>query len=253
MEWQNRRPSRAARLASVTIALAALAFAALFAGRPAAAQSQDFTGQWLVEYRTGEGKTSLTLRHRSTRRDASGGEHVNEWNTTRNVSPESLRGLSAGQADSASGAGVRFEIRRDAGTFVCEGWFRQGKGSGHFSFVPDRGFASELSRRGVGTPDARQLFSLASADVGLDLLDELKSQGYERPTVEQFTRMGDHGVTADYVRELRDLGYARLPAETLVRMRDHGVTPAFVRAAKSRASTTLSPDELIRLKDRGNF
>jgi hypothetical protein len=45
MEWQNRRP---ARLASVTLALAALALAGLLTGRlggaQVAAQSQDFTG-----------------------------------------------------------------------------------------------------------------------------------------------------------------------------------------------------------------
>ncbi len=255
MEWQNRRPARAARLAPLTLALAALALAGFLTGRlggaPAHAQSQDFTGQWLVEYRTDEGKTSLTLRHRSTRRDASGGQHISDWNTTRNVSPESLRGLSAEQANSASGANVRFEIRRDAGTFVCEGWFRQGKGSGHFNFVPDPGFASELSRRGVGTPDARQLFALASADVGLDLLDELKTQGYGTPTVEQFARMGDHGVRADYVRGLGAAGYRLGSIDELVRMRDHGVTLGYINELRAAGFHGLDAKDLVRARDHG--
>src|SRR5215207_3463420 len=124
MEWQNRRPAhaRAARLAGVTCALFALALTALLLGclahapetTASAAQSPDLTGQWLVDYRTDEGKTSLTLRHSERRRDASGGEHINDWSTTRNVAPEYLRGLSPEQANSNAGANVRFEVRREA-------------------------------------------------------------------------------------------------------------------------------------------
>jgi hypothetical protein len=71
-----------------------------------------------VEYRTEEGQTSLTLRHRQVRSDPSGGEHVIDWSTTRNVAPEYLRGLSPEQANSAAGINVRFEVRREAGSFL---------------------------------------------------------------------------------------------------------------------------------------
>ncbi len=167
MKWQNDRRARvrAATLSasvSVACALAALALYALLPARAGAQSGSDaqgrFEGQWLVEYMTDEGKTSLTLRHRSERRGADGSHHLNEWNTTRNIEPRELRGLAREQALSDAGTNVRFELRREAGTFACEGWFRQGSGSGHFAFVPDQGFASELSRRGVGTPDARQMF-----------------------------------------------------------------------------------------------
>jgi hypothetical protein len=264
MEWQNRRRALARghvtrRLAGAAFALSALALAALLTGcfahatvtTASAAQSQDLTGQWLVEYRTDEGKTSLTLRHSERRRDASGGEHSSDWNTTRNVAAESLRGLTPEQANSAAGTNVRFEIRRDAGTFVCEGWFKQGKGSGHFNFVPDQGFASELTRRGVGTPDTRQLFALAAADVGLDLLDELKTQGYDRPTVEEFVRMGDHGVRADYVKGLLALGYRLGTVEELVRMRDHGVSLDYIRSMRGAGFNDLTAAQLVRARDHG--
>ncbi|MET0645627.1 MAG: hypothetical protein ABW208_03340, partial [Pyrinomonadaceae bacterium] len=177
MKRQTVRPAhaRAARIAFLTCALAALALSAPPAPRlaPAAsAQEPRFEGQWLVEYRTDEGKTSLTLSYHESRSGVDGRRHQSNWNTTRNVAPESLQGLTREQAFSASGTNVRFDLRRDAGTFACEGWFRQGHGSGHFSFNPDSGFAAELTRRGVGEPDTRQLFRLALAGVGLALLDE---------------------------------------------------------------------------------
>ncbi|HWS89381.1 MAG TPA: hypothetical protein VN282_20575 [Pyrinomonadaceae bacterium] len=285
MVWQNLRPAlaRAARLAFLTCALAALALSAPPArrlGTEASAQAERFEGQWLVEYRTDEGKTSLTLNYREEKRSAAGRVYRNNWNQTHNVAPESLHGLTREQALSASGTNVRFELRRDAGTFVCEGWFKNGSGSGHFTFVPDPGFAAELGRRGVGTPDARQLFRLAMAEVGLALLDELRSAGYPQPSVEQLVRMGEHGVRADYVRGLKELGYRlgtieslvrmrdhgvtleyigglreagfdRLPAETLVRTRDHGVTPSFIREIRAAGFDIPSLEGLIRVRDHG--
>ena len=215
------------------------------------AAQERFEGQWLVEYRTDEGKTSLTLRHRESRRDEDGRRHTGEWNNTRNIDPANLRGLTSEQALSSQGTNVRFDIRREAGTFACEGWFKQGSGSGHFTFVPDQGFAAELSRRGVGTPDSRQLFSLAMADVGLALLDELSTQGYERPNVEQLVRMGDHGVRADYVRGMGAAGYRLRTIEALVKMRDHGVTPEYVRGLREYGYTDLAAEELLGARDHG--
>lgn len=256
MEWQNLRPARAraARLAFLTCALAALALSAPLARRltpGASAQAERFEGQWLVEYRTDEGKTSLTLRYNESRRGEDGRLHQSNWSTTRNVAPESLQGLTREQALSASGTQVRFDLRRDAGTFACEGWFRQGNGSGHFNFAPDPGFAAELARRGVGTPDTRQLFRLAMAEVGLALLDELKSAGYALPTIDQLARMGDHGVREDYVRGLKELGYRLGTIESLVRMRDHGVSLEYIGELRAAGFHDLTAETLVRTRDHG--
>ena len=253
MKRQTLRPARARapRLAFPTCALAALALCALFAGCVASAQEQRFEGQWLVEYRTDEGKTSLTLRYDESRRGEDGSRHEHHSNTTRNVAPESLQGLTREQAFSSAGTNVRFDLRRDAGTFACEGWFRQGNGSGHFTFVPDPGFAAELTRRGVGTPDTRQLFRLALAEVGLALLDELKSAGYGQTTIDQLVRMGEHGVRADYVRGLRELGYRLGTVESLVRMRDHGVSLEYIGELRDAGFRDLQAEELVRTRDHG--
>jgi hypothetical protein len=213
------------------------------------AAQERFEGQWLVEYKTDEGKTSLTLRHRESKRDADGRRHAGEWNTTRNIDPTILRGLTREQALSNEGTNVRFDIRREAGTFACEGWFKRGSGSGHFTFVPEQGFAAELSRRGVGTPNVRQLFSLALEDVGLALLDELNTQGYERPNVEQLVRMGEHDVTAEYVRGMGAAGYRLRSIETLVKMRDHDVTPEYVRELRQYGYADIAAEELLRARD----
>jgi DNA-binding transcriptional MerR regulator len=231
-----------------------------------------FTGQWIVEFRTGEDKVQFSLRYQS--RD---GHDFN--NTGFNITPDRLQGLTREQAMSG-GTHVEFQLKRDAGTFNCDGWFKNGNGSGHFVFSPDPIFAAELKRQGYGSPSPEQQFSMALSDVSLGFIEELKTQGYERPTldqlvdsgnhgvrldyiqglktlgynlrkIEQLIEMKDHGVSLNFIRDMGTLGYERIPAEQLVRLKDHGVNPDLVRALRAAGYPQVSLDQLVQMKDHG--
>ena len=146
---------------------AAWALAALFAtalmlvcfpesGVVVAGAQERFAGQWLVEYKPGSEKVQLTLSFREERTDAKGGTHTNSWNTTNDIEPAKLQGLTREQAFSPGGANVRFQLRREAGTFNCEGWFRNGKAPA-ISTRPRRRFARAGPTR-HRQPDERQMF-----------------------------------------------------------------------------------------------
>jgi len=63
------------------------------------------------------------------------------------VSLAALDGLTAAQMQ--AGGSVKFLLRRDAGTFTCEGIFRDGVGGGAFTYAANPTFPEELARRGV--------------------------------------------------------------------------------------------------------
>src|SRR5688572_17611453 len=127
--------------------------------------------QWLIEVKPGEAKVQLTMQYR--RKRDSGFSYSN---TGFGVSLDQLIGLTREQIMS-NGTNVQFQLKRDAGTFNFEGWFRQGNGSGHFTFTPNASFAAELNRQGFGKPNDDQLLSMALNDVGFNLINELKAQG----------------------------------------------------------------------------
>jgi len=203
-----------------------------------------YTGQWIIEPMRDANSLNLTLMYSSERFGRGQSMHSNR------MAIEQLRGLASAQMMSA-GTNVQFQIVRDAGTFNCEGWFKNGRGSGHFVFAPSTAFTAELKRRGYDAPTESQLFRLALSDTGLALLDELQAQGYERPTLDQLVRMGDHGVSLEYVRALKAEGYSVQSVDLLTRMVDHGVSINFIKELDALGYKNLPVQTLIRTVDHG--
>ena len=226
-------------------ALLCLALVVSFSSPSAILAQNRFEGQWLIDletFKAAPDRVHISLRYETER----GGRNE----SSRLVPRDQVQGLSEAQMR-GSGSAVQFHIRRDAGTFQCEGWFRAGKGSGHFVFTGDPNYVTTLRRQGYEAPTDEQLFRLGLGDVSLALVEELRGQGYERSTIDQLVRVGTHGVTIQYIRELGALGYRVGKVENLVRMRDHGVTPEYVRELQALGYRELPAEELVRARDHG--
>ena len=113
---------------------------------------QNTGNQWLIEYWTAENNLHLTMRYRRVRDT---GFSYNDSGFK--VTLDQLTGLTRDQLMSATGTNVRFQLKRDAGTFDFEGWFKQGNGSGHFTFAPSSSFNSDLGRLGFGRASDEEL------------------------------------------------------------------------------------------------
>src|SRR5438876_8336831 len=202
-------------------------------------------GQWLIEPGERSGNVRLTIRYGERR-------YSDNWNSQDDVPMSQLVGLSAAEMGGA-GTTVHFKIVRSAGTLTCEGWFDDGKGSGHFTYQPNPDFVVELAKRGINgaPPTAWEQFQMTMAGVGLDLVDELARQKYDRPTARDLTRMATHGVDLEYVRDIGARGYHLRDSESLVRMRDHGVDPEFIESLNRAGYKDLSDEELVRVRDHG--
>ena len=215
---------------------------ALASGSTQAGATGSYSGQWLIEYKTGDDRVQLSMRYEAENHHS---------NTTREIMPAELVGLTREQAMSANGTQVKFQLQRDAGAFLCEGWFRNGKGSGHFVFAPNPSYVSELRRRGYDAPTGEQQFSMALHEVSLAFVEELRAQGYERPTLSELVETGTHGVHLEYLRGLKALGYNLRSVPVLIEMRDHGVSLSYVRELAAAGYARIPAEELIRTRDHG--
>src|SRR6185295_9203654 len=146
--------------APILACVCAVLTAGFFALQARAQDSRD--GQWILESLREAGRYNLTLSYSSGRL----GRGNNMSSSL--VTLDRLRGLSQPQIMSA-GSNVQFQLVREAGTFNCEGWFKDGKGAGHFVFAPSAAFSAELVRRGYPAPTEAQQFSLAMEDARIAL------------------------------------------------------------------------------------
>jgi len=172
-----------------------------------------------------------------------------DGNVGRGYELSDFTGLTAEQASSATKTPVTFELRREAGTVRFDGTFRNGRGAGDFTFVPDYSFARKLRDVGVdfdadrGDEDMR-LFTLATNDMTIDFIKSMQAIGY-RESLEQYIAFRIFRVDPAYVKAMGDVGFKRLSAEKLVETKIHGATPDYIREMRAHGED-LSLDGYVQ-------
>ena len=205
-----------------------------------AAQSA-LTGEWTAEFsRTKPGEIQMNFNRRSKE----GGFNM----SGDTVSLSEVQGLTAEAASSAK-ANVNFQIAREAGTFACEGYFRDGRGAGFWTFTASPGFVSAMRGRGFLNLTDEDFLRAALHNLTTKFIEDLKAVGYDHLEFQELLRAAGHDVTADYVREMRSAGYDRLSLEELVRARNHDINSQYIKEVQSMGFDKLTLESVIRLRN----
>ena len=172
-----------------------------------------------------------------------------DGNVGRGFKLSDFTGLTEEQASSGAKVPVTFEMRREAGTLRFDGTFRNGRGAGDFTFVPDYTFARRLHDVGVnfdaerGDEDMR-LFALATNDVTIDFIKSMQAIGY-RESLEQYIAFRIFRVDPEYVKAMNAAGFKNLSAGKLVETKIHNVTPEYIREMRAHGED-LSLDGYVQ-------
>ncbi|HLM61729.1 MAG TPA: M56 family metallopeptidase, partial [Pyrinomonadaceae bacterium] len=100
-------------------------------------------------------------------------------NSTIHFTLAELQGLTM-ETLAAAKTDVSFKGVREAGTFLFEGYFKAGKGTGFWTLVPNQNFISAMKNRGFDNLSEKDLFFAALSDLNIKLIEDLKSAGYDR-------------------------------------------------------------------------
>jgi hypothetical protein len=169
------------------------------------------------------------------------------WTNSNTVPRSRFQGLSIDTLE--HGGKAAFDYVTDAGALRCSGSFTWGRGSGDYTFVPNRQFVSELRKLGYDAPDEEQQFAMLMSNVSLDFARGVKDGGLQAST-QELIDLRNHGVKLDYIRETHDAGYRNLNARDYMQLRDHGVGADYLRDLK-RYGFNLSVPEVVQLRDHG--
>jgi hypothetical protein len=256
----------------IFLVFSSLAFAAAshpnFITATGAAQ-ESLSGEWLAEFsRTKPDEVQFTI----LRRTARGGQQ----NSGSGIALGELQGLTREQVSGAK-TDVNFRLVREAGTFLCEGFFREGKGAGHWTLTPNQNFVSAMRSRGYERLSEDDLFSAALFDINIKFIEDLKAAGYDRLSFKELVEASIFKVTGEfiremtsagfedltlkqlvearifkvngqYVREVQAMGFGNQPLKTLVEMRIFKITPEFIREMRSIGFDNLQLRNLTELR-----
>lgn len=232
------------------------------------AMQDSITGEWLAELSR---KNADEVQFTVIRRSANGGQH----NSSNGIDLGELQGLTRQQAVGAK-TDVNFRLVREAGTFHCEGTFREGKGAGHWTLTPNQSFVSAMQSRGYDRLSEDDLFSAALFDINIKTIEDLKAAGYDRLSFKELVEASIFKVTGDFAREMKSagfdnltlkqlvearifkvdgqyakeveaMGFGRQPLKTLVETRIFKITPEFIREMRSMGFENLSLKQLTEM------
>lgn len=201
-----------------------------------AATAESRRGQWTATRQGDRVDLESTMSWKSA-------SESHRWHVGETYEAKDLVGLTAGPD-------VRFELRREAGTFLFEGRFAGANGSGTFTFQPNPNYPREMAALGYTVAPDRQM-EMAIHDVSVTFAREIRSLGFEDTTLDQLLQMRIQGVTAEYVRALGGLGIAGFSADQLIQLKIQGVSPDWIRGLDTAGYRDLSADQLIQLKIQG--
>jgi beta-lactamase regulating signal transducer with metallopeptidase domain len=204
---------------------------------PAAGDSPS-RGTWSAERRGDRVHLELSMR----------------WNGDRSRSQNALSLPTNQLVGLTAGPEVRFELRRDAGTFRFEGRFDgagdRTQGTGFFTFDGNPAYTGQMASLGYTVPEGR-LMEFAIHDVSLAFTREIRGLGYEKLPAERLVELRIHGVSPELIRDLQGLGYRDLPAERLVDFRIHGMSPEFIRDLQGLGYRDLPVERLVDFRIHG--
>lgn len=198
-------------------------------------------GEWTAESnRKNPNEIHLTFQRRSEK----GGFSM----SSADLPFSQLQGLQA-EAISSARIDVNFSLVREAGTFIFEGIFSDGKGTGFWTLKPSEKFVSDMRSRGYDNLTEENLVSAATHDLTIKFIEDLKSAGYDNLTFDEIRRARTHDIDVAFINKTKAMGFEHPPMETLIRMSNHDITNEFVNEMKSAGFENLSIENLIRLKN----
>ncbi|HEX8268004.1 MAG TPA: hypothetical protein VF596_21575, partial [Pyrinomonadaceae bacterium] len=199
------------------------------------------SGEWTAEFKRSKiGEIQFTFHRRSEK----GGISM----TGNTLSLNEFQGLTQETASSAR-ANVNFNIVREAGTFACEGFFREGKGAGFWTLTPNQSFVSAMRSRGYESLTDEDLLRAALHNLTTKYVDDLKSAGYERLDFKQLNRAATHNITPQFIREMQTAGYQGLTMDELIRARNHNINGEYVKEVRAMGFDKQPLETLIRLRN----
>lgn len=262
-------------LVSSTLTTIALAFIVIVVGRYVIVAQGPVTGEWTANTRAerqerksdgddwgdvrGDVKAGPRIQLNLERTTANGG-HNNNGNS---YAYSELQGLTEAQAQNGR---VNFSLVREAGTVNFEGTFTNGRGSGTFTFTPNRQFVDAMRAKGFDFDPApaagsqivtkkrssesaeERLLTASLVNVTTSLADDLNSANFGKLDVDDLFKAAIFKVDGKFMAEMKATGFPNLQMEDLVKARIFKIDAEYVRQVHEMGFDNREFEGLVKFR-----
>ncbi len=174
---------------------------------------------------------------------------------------------------------LSFEVRREAGTFVCQGTAGNARGDGRFRFRPDPVYANAIAETGIAPLTLHQHIQAGMFDISSSFVQPIVATGlpsisfsqlialrifritpedvsalypyFPNASLDDIRALAMSKVTGGYVDALRRANIGNLSADNVCALRAYGIEQGFIDALTAQGHHGLSIDDVVRLYSDG--
>lgn len=177
----------------------------------AKAPENAFAGEWIAEIKSGDSnKIDVKFKRQFTKEGFS--------STTNPFRVNELQGFPA-QTGFSQKTKVNFRIVREAGTFECEGYMQDEKGTGLWKLTINQDYISSMHNRGFDNLTENDLFDAVLQNINSKLIQDLESAGYDHLSFHDLVEARIFNITTEFIHEQKSAGYGNLAFKELVELR----------------------------------
>jgi hypothetical protein len=185
-------------------------------------------------------------------------ERKNENGRNQNSSSYSFSEIQGLSREQMGNGRSTFRLVRDAGTIECDAAFANGRGTGTFTFTPNRGYIDAMRSRGFdiekGWKDddhdsstvEERLFNAAMLNVSIALADDLRSANFPNLDFGDLFKAAIFKIDGKFMAEMKSTGFPNLGMEELVKARIFKIDSDFVRKIKDMGFGTSDFENLVK-------
>jgi len=170
-----------------------------------------YIGEWRIEPTESHETVTFALRYRPSASNQSGATALANLGLT----AEALVGPRHP---------LHFEVRREAGTFVCQGTASDGRGNGAFRFKPDPAYAIAIAETGLPALTVREHIKAGMFNVGTSFVKAIVATGLPHITFSELIGLKIFRVTPEAVNALH-VSFPSAGLDDIRALAMMGVTP----------------------------
>jgi len=190
-------------------------------------------GSWFItNYKQDNKGDNVTIELRDQDDD-------HRWNSSFSVSRRQLSLTAVGK--------VEFDLTREAGTMHFSGQFDGEQGFGHYKFLPDAAYLSQMRQQKV-VVEEDELLSFFLLDIKKDYVDMLHSNGFPDISKNHIISMAALGIDKPYIQGVREMGYADISENHVITFKALHIDKAYIDDVRKAGYDHLPVEKLITFK-----